>query len=93
MKKVDYSNRKYRILEILQTKFTADKNRELRKELPEILHISQRTFLNWLYMHKDNTTEISYRNLYIIGKVLNTSVEDLLNFDITFKLVKPNKQD
>lgn len=91
-KQEKYLNKKYRILEILNTKFSLEDARKLRnKTIPNALCISERTFNNWIYAKKESGLEISYRNLYKIAKILDTSIEALFNFDIEFELITPKK--
>ena len=86
-----YSIYKYKLLEVLQTKYPMDEYMALKKEIPEMLNVSIRTFNNWLYMRKESKNTIRYVELYKLSKILNTTVEDLLNFEIDFEVVKPNK--
>jgi DNA-binding Xre family transcriptional regulator len=86
-----YNDYKYKILEILQTEYSADKSKALKEEIPKILNVSKKTFINWVYLKKDKSAEIRYTDLHKIAVILNTTVENLINFDIDFEVVKPNK--
>jgi len=83
-----YDNKKYRILEILSKSYSHHEMFKIKKEIPNKLNISQRTFKNWMYLRLDDTTEISYSNLFKLAKILNTTIENLLNFEIEFDLIK-----
>ncbi len=88
---VKYKDYKYNLLKILQTEYPMDECRMLKKEIPEMLNVSTRTFNGWCYLKKDNKNTIRYIELYKLAKILNTSVEKLINFDIDFEVVRQNK--
>ncbi len=86
-----YEYRKYTILQIIDH-FPAHLAKLHKKELPKLLNINRQTFSNWLNASISDTLEIPSIKLALIAKILNTSIEELINIPIPELQIKTESQ-
>lgn len=77
---VMYDNKKYKILKILREKKSYNEYIFIKNNAPKLIGVSSRNWLNWLYMPKQSKTEIPYSYLKRIAELLDTTVDELINY-------------
>ncbi len=76
-----YEYRKYNILQIIDN-YPSFLCKLYKSELPKLLEVNRQTFSNWLNASIFDTLEIPSIKLALIAKILNTSIESLINIPI-----------
>lgn len=81
-RKINYEEKKYNILKILRKNNSYEEYSLIIDKAPKLLGISERTWKYWIYLSKNEKTEIPYTYLKRISVLLDTDIESLINFEI-----------